>query len=61
MKWIIIIIAAIIAWIFIRFFMDLKKQGDTLKAQGGVRKKYGILIDTLLGSSPGCKILKGGL
>lgn len=58
MKWIIIIIAIIIVWILIRFFMDLKKQGDTLKAQGGVRKKYGILIDTLLGSDPGCKILK---
>lgn len=51
--WIIIIIIAFIA---IRFFVDMNKQKDHVAKQGGMRHKYRVLINELLSQDARCKI-----
>ena len=48
MKWAIIIIIVIVAWIFIRFLMDFSKQRSVIAANGGIQTIYKHLIDGLL-------------
>ena len=48
MKWILIIIVAIVAWIFLRFLIDFNKQRNVIAAKGGIKTIYKPLIDGLL-------------
>lgn len=53
MWWIIIIV---IAFIVIKFALDANKQADSVIKQGGMRKKYRVLIDNLLSGNENSKI-----
>lgn len=48
MKWVIIIVIVVVAWLFIRFLMDFNKQRDIIAAKGGIKTIYKPLIDGLL-------------
>lgn len=48
MKWILIFIIIVIAWVYIRFRMDLNKQRNAIASQGGIKVIYKPLIDGLL-------------
>ena len=48
MVWIIIVIAVVIAWVFIRFLRDFNKQRDVIAAKGGIKTIYKPLVDGLL-------------
>ena len=48
MVWVLVVIAVIIAWVFIRFLMDFNKQRNVIAAKGGIKTIYKPLIDGLL-------------
>ena len=48
MKWIVIFIIVVVAWIFYRFLTDLSKQRNAIAAKGGMKTIYKTLIDGLL-------------
>ena len=48
MVWILVVIAVIVAWVFIRFLMDFNKQRNVIVAKGGIKTIYKPLIDGLL-------------
>ena len=48
MKWIVAIIVIIIAWVLVRFLLDLSKQTRVIESQGGIKTVYKQLIDGLL-------------
>lgn len=48
MVWILVFIAVIVAWIFIKFLMDFNRQRDVIAAKGGIKTIYKPLIDGLL-------------
>ena len=48
MVWILVVIAVIVAWVFIRFLMDFNKQHNVIAAKGGIKTIYKPLIDGLL-------------
>lgn len=48
MVWVLIIIAVVIAWVFIRPLMFINKQRDIIAAKGGIKTIYKPLIDGLL-------------
>ena len=48
MVWILVVIAVIVAWVFIRFLMDFNKQRNVIAAKGGIKTIYKPLIDGLL-------------
>lgn len=48
MKWIVAIIVIIIAWVLVRFLLDLSKQTRAIESQGGIKTIYKLLIDGLL-------------
>ena len=48
MVWILFVIAAIVAWMLIRFLMDFNKQRNVIAAKGGIKTIYKPLIDGLL-------------
>ena len=48
MVWILVVIAVVFAWIFLRFLMDFNKQRSVIAAKGGIKTIYKSLIDGLL-------------
>ncbi len=48
MVWVLVFIAVIVAWVFIRFLMDFNRQRDVIAAKGGIKTIYKLLIDGLL-------------
>ena len=48
MMWIIIIIIAIVVWVFIRFLLDFNRQRSAIASHGGIKTIYKPLIDGLL-------------
>lgn len=48
MVWIFIVIAVVVAWVFIRFLIDFNKQRNAIAAKGGIKTIYKPLIDGLL-------------
>ena len=48
MVWIFIVIAVVVAWVFIRFLMDFNKQRNAIASKGGIKTIYKPLIDGLL-------------
>lgn len=54
--WTFIII--ILAIILIKFFYDTANQSSKIREQGGMSKKYSILISDLLKSHDGCRIIQ---
>ncbi len=57
MFWILLIIAAI-SWILIRFFSDWHSQGQQVVSEGGMQKKYSILVDWVLRQRADCRIVQ---
>lgn len=55
MWWIII---AIIAFVAFKFISDSKAQSNAIAKQGGMRKKYSILVDNFLGGNENCRIVQ---
>lgn len=45
---ILVVIAVIVAWVYIRFLMDFNKQRNVIAAKGGIKTIYKPLIDGLL-------------
>lgn len=45
---ILVVIAVILAWVYIRFLMDFNKQRNVIAAKGGIKTIYKPLIDGLL-------------
>ncbi len=52
------IIIAVVALILIRFLYDTFKQSSDIKKEGGIRKKYSILVDNFLNGHPNSKIFQ---
>ena len=48
MVWILVVIAVVIAWVFILFLVDFNKQRNVIAAKGGIKTIYKSLIDGLL-------------
>ena len=48
MVWILVVIAVVFAWIFLRFLMDFNKQRSVIASKGGIKTIYKSLIDGLL-------------
>lgn len=48
MVWIFIVIAVVVAWVFIGFLMDFNKQRNVIAAKGGIKTIYKPLVDGLL-------------
>ena len=55
MWWIII---AIIAFVAFKFILDSKAQSNAVGKQGGMRKKYSILVDYFLTGNENCRIIQ---
>lgn len=55
MWWIIIVIIAFVAF---KFILDSKAQSNAVAKQGGMRKKYSILVDYFLTGDKKCRIVK---
>ena len=55
MWWIII---AIIAFVAFKFILDSKAQSNAVAKQGGMRKKYSILLDYFLTGNENCRIIQ---
>lgn len=51
-----IIILALVAFVIFKFAVDVNKQAGAVIKQGGMRKKYSILIDYLLNANQGTRI-----
>lgn len=56
--WFLKFIGFIIAFIIIRFIIDLIIQSKEMKDQGGARKKYSKIVDYVLSSHPDSKIFQ---
>jgi hypothetical protein len=54
--WFLKIIGFIVAFIIVRFIIDMIKQSIEMKTQGGVRQKYSKIVDFVLNSHPDSKI-----
>lgn len=54
--WFLKFIGFVVAFIVIRFFIDLIVQSKEMKAQGGVRQRYSKIVDYVLSSNPESKI-----
>lgn len=54
--WFLKIIGFIVAFIIVRFIIDMIKQSIEMKTQGGVRQKYSKIVDFVLSSHPDSKI-----
>jgi hypothetical protein len=54
--WFLKIIGSIVAFIIVRFIIDMIKQSIEMKTQGGVRQKYSKIVDFVLNSHPDSKI-----
>lgn len=54
--WFLKFIGFIIAFIIVRFIIDMIIQSKEMKNQGGVRKKYSKIIDFVLSAHPDSKI-----
>lgn len=48
MKWIVIFVIVVVAWIFFRFLIAFNKQREAIAAKGGIINIYKQLIDGLL-------------
>lgn len=48
MVWILVVIAIVFVWIFLRFLMDFNKQRSVIASKGGIKTIYKSLIDGLL-------------
>lgn len=55
MWWIIIVIIAFVAF---KFILDSNAQSNAVAKQGGMRKKYSILVDYFLAGDKKCRIVK---
>ena len=44
MVWILVVIAVVFAWIFLRFLMDFNKQRSVIAAKGGIKTIYKSLM-----------------
>lgn len=51
-------IIAIVAFIILKFIYDSVKQSSEVKAEGGIRKKYSVLINHFLNSHERCRVLQ---
>ena len=51
-------IIIIIGLIIIKFLYDTAKQSSKVKSEGGIRKKYNVLIEHFLSGLEGCRILQ---
>lgn len=54
--WFLKIIGSIVAFIIVRFIIDMIKLSIEMKTQGGVRQKYSKIVDFVLNSHPDSKI-----
>lgn len=54
--WFLKFIGFVVAFIVIRFFIDLIVQSKEMKAQGGVRQRYSKIVDYVLSSHPESRI-----
>lgn len=54
MWWIIILV--VVVWMLYSFLKDNNKQADSVAKQGGMRKKYNVLITYILSGRDNCKI-----
>lgn len=54
--WFLKIIGFIVAFIIVRFIIDMIKLSIEMKTQGGVRQKYSKIVDFVLSSHPDSKI-----
>lgn len=55
MWWIIIAVIAIVAF---KFIMDSKTQSNAVAKQGGMKKKYSILVEYFLTGNENCRIIQ---
>lgn len=55
-----IIILGIIVFSIFKFMNDNNEQANAVAKQGGMRKKYSLLVDYLLSASDRCRIMKEG-
>lgn len=51
-------IIVVLAFIIIKFIYDSMKQSSKVRSEGGIRKKYSVLIDHLLSCHENCRILQ---
>lgn len=51
-------IIVLVAFTIIKFIYDSVKQSSKVKSEGGIRKKYSVLIDRLLSAHEKCRILQ---
>ena len=51
-------IIVLVSFIIIKFIYDSVKQSSKVKSEGGIRKKYSVLIDHLLSGHERCRILQ---
>ena len=56
--WFLKLIGIIVAFIIVKFVIDLIKQSKEMKNQGGVRTKYAKIVDYVLSSHPDSKIFQ---
>ena len=55
--WILLIIGAAVVYMLVKFFSDTTEQHNTLKREGGIRRKYSVLINQL-SQGPGVEIFQ---
>ena len=48
----------IVAFVVIKFLIDMSKQGSQVAAEGGMRQKYRVLIDHLMSGDPRSSIIR---
>ena len=48
----------IVAFVVIKFLIDMSKQGSQVAAEGGMRQKYRVLIDHLMSGDPRIQIIR---
>ena len=53
-----IFILAVVAFIAIKFMIDMSKQSSQISAQGGMREKYRILINHLMSGDPRSRVIR---
>ena len=51
-------ILVIVAFVVIKFLIDMSKQGSQVAAEGGMRQKYRVLIDHLMSGDPRSSIIR---
>lgn len=52
-----VIVLALITFMFIQFFKDVNKQSKHLQKEGGMKRKYNVLVNHLLSIDPGGRII----